>query len=36
MRVGGLFQPDDPHARPLDAATVREARTRIDLTPHLS
>lgn len=29
MLIGGLFQPDDPHARPLDAATFREAWTRI-------
>jgi hypothetical protein len=36
MLISGLFQPDDPHARPLDASTFREAWTRIDLTPHLS
>lgn len=29
MLIGGLFQPDDPHARPLDAATFREPWTRI-------
>ena len=32
MLIGGLFQPDDPHARPLDAATFRETWSRI--APH--
>ena len=32
MLIGGLFQPDDPHARPLDAATFRAAWSRI--APH--
>lgn len=31
MLIGGLFQPDDPHARPLDAATFREAWTHIGI-----
>ena len=29
MLISGLFQPDDPHARPIDAATFREPWTRI-------
>lgn len=33
MLIGGLFQPDDPHARPLDAATFRETWTLLDI-PH--
>ena len=33
MLIGGLFQPDTPHARPLDAATFREPWTLLDL-PH--
>ena len=32
MLIGGLFQPDDPHARPLDAATFRAAWSSI--APH--
>ncbi|MGK5039788.1 hypothetical protein ACQ4WQ_05565 [Janthinobacterium sp. GB1R12] len=31
MLIGGLFQPDDPHARPLDDATFRENWTLLDL-----
>ena len=30
MLIGGLFQPDDPHARPIDAATFREPWTRME------
>ncbi|WP_426070347.1 hypothetical protein [Janthinobacterium sp. DSP2-3-3] len=33
MLIGGLFQPDDPHAQPLDAATFRETWTLFDI-PH--
>ncbi|WP_425254129.1 hypothetical protein ACPJXG_10080 [Janthinobacterium sp. NFX145] len=29
MLIGGLFQPGDPHARPLDAATFREPWERL-------
>ncbi|PHV27161.1 hypothetical protein CSQ93_14765 [Janthinobacterium sp. BJB426] len=29
MLIGGLFQPDDPHARPLDASTFREPWERL-------
>ncbi|PKV44788.1 hypothetical protein CLU92_2137 [Janthinobacterium sp. 61] len=30
MLIGGLFQPDDPHARSIDAATFREPWTRME------
>ena len=33
MLIGGLFQQDDPHARPLDDATFREPWTLLDI-PH--
>ena len=33
MLIGGLFQPDDPHARPLDADTFRETWSLLDI-PH--
>ena len=33
MLIGGLFQQDDPHARPLDAAAFRETWTLLDI-PH--
>ena len=36
MLIGGLFQPDDPHARPLDAAPFRETWTLLDIPPFLN
>ena len=31
MLIGGLFQPDDPHARPLDDATFHDAWSKLDI-----
>lgn len=31
MLIGGLFQPDDPHARPLDDATFQDVWSKLDI-----